>query len=135
MKTVAEAFGEITIDNNIILDTGYGWYENQPSYINPAFYTGHSQNVLNYYGEAENDGQSVKVTNNIFCRAYHGLMYFSPTTDNPSCEDNNIYVQNYGKTVVETSGAMVKATQPDEIYKGLESLHINSKEIIVLKPE
>lgn len=134
-EEVAEAFGEMTIDNNIILDTGYGWYENQPSYINPAFYTGHSQNVLNYYGEAENDGQSVKVTNNIFCRAYHSLMYFSPTTDNPSCEDNNIYVQNYGKTVVETSGAMVKATQPDEIYKGLESLHINSKEIIVLKPE
>lgn len=133
-EEIAEAFGEMTVDHNIILDTGYGWYMNQPSYINPAFYTGHSQNVLNYYGEAENDGQSVKVTNNIFCRAYHGLMYFRPSQDIPYMKDN-VYIQDYGKTVVETAGAMIKATQAEETQNGLESLHIDAGELFVLQPE
>lgn len=134
-EEVEAAFGEMKIDNNYIIDTGYGWYENQPSYINPAFYEGHSQNALNYYGEIAGDEQLVHVTNNIFCRAYHGLLYFSPSSEIPSCEDNNIYVQDYGKTILETSGAMVKATQPDEIKKGLELNGVNVVDITVLKPE
>lgn len=128
---IAEAFGEMTVDDNYVIDTGYGWYENQPSYINPAFYNGHSRNTLNFYGESVADGQSIRVTNNIFCRSYYSLMYFSPTTDIPSME-GNLYMQNYGKTVVEMMGAMVKATQADETQEGLISLDIDAGKLVVL---
>lgn len=133
-EVVEAAFGEMMIDDNYIIDTGYGWYENQPSYINPAFYTGHSQNALNYYGDIV-ENEKISVTNNIFCRAYHGLMYFSPGNDIPVFENSNILVQNYGKTIMEDSGAMIKATQPDEIQKGLKSNGIDAINIFVLKPE
>ena len=131
-EEIAAAFGEMKIDNNYIIDTGYGWYENQPSYINPAFYNGHSRNALNYYGDiAENS--TINITNNIFCRAYHSLLYFTPSSDTPICEGSNIYVQNYGKTIFEGAGAMVKATQPDEIKKSLDLLEIDVTDISVLK--
>ena len=102
--------------------------------MNPAFYNGHSQNALNYYGDII-ENEKISVTNNIFCRAYHGLMYFSPSDDIPLVENSNIFVQNYGKTILEDSGAMVKATQPDEIQKGLKSNGIDATNIFVLKSE
>lgn len=131
---VSEAFGEMTVDDNYIIDTGYGWYENQPSYINPAFYSGHSQNALNFFGEATRDGESVRVTNNVFCRAYHGLMYFNPSTDIPFME-GNLYIQDYGKTAAERMGAMVKATQASETQNGLASLGMDGGEFLVLQPK
>lgn len=74
------------------------------------------------------------MTNNVFCRAYHGLMYFNPSTDIPFME-GNLYMQDYGKTAAERMGAMVKATQASETQDGLASLNIDEGEFIVLQPK
>lgn len=133
-EDVAEAFGEMKIDDNYVIDAGYGWYDNSPSYINPAFYSRHSRNALNFYGEVAGDENTVSVTNNIFCRAAHSLLYLNPSGDIPFFE-GNIYAQDYGKMAVETSGAQMKATWPDEMKKGFEGLSIDAGDFIVLQPE
>lgn len=133
-EVIEKAFGDMEIDDNYVIDTGYGWYENQPSYINPAFHIGESQNALNFYGGIEGEENSIRVTNNIFCRSYHGLLYFKPGIDVPYFE-GNIFIQNYGETVVETADTMLKATQAEEIKDILTRIDIHAEEVRVLEPQ
>jgi len=133
-ETVDKAFGDMVIADNAVFDTGYGWYENQPSYINPAFYTGHSLNALNFYGRIAGGGEAVRVENNVFCRAYHGLLYFNPGGDMPALE-GNIFMQEYGRTLMETPGAVIKAMQMDEIQAAFDSLNNDTEDVMILLPE
>lgn len=131
-ETVDKAFGAMEITDNCVFDTGYGWYEQQPSYINPAFYEKHSRNTFNFYGRIV-DGESVLIRDNVFCRAYHGLLYMRPSADLPVFEGNT-YAQDYGRLLMQTPGAAAMAMQEDEVRRTFEEWNVDPESVLLLEP-
>ena len=126
---------DMIIEDNYICDTGYGWYEEGLSFINQALYEGHSRNVFNYYGKIALDKGKVEVKNNIFSRAYTGLIYldqdFGDGSGIPEFSGNT-FAQRYGGVIATPLCGKVRATTKAESEKALKELYPNAGEVVIL---
>lgn len=125
-------YGDIKIIDNYVMNTGYGWYEDNISYINPSDYNGHSKNALNIYGKFTNAGKNAEIINNVFYRSTKALIYMNPCTDIPVLS-KNVFAQEYGGSVINSYKFNFRTTTAEETKSGLDSFYKNAGTIYILK--
>jgi len=130
----AVVFDGMVIDDNYLMNAGYGWNDDALSYINPSVQEKVTYICLNFGGNANVGESTIHVTNNVFYRAANFLVTtIGQDTDIPYFE-NNTFAQPFGEAAIRTAAMEVAAIDIHQTMSQIQSQYGDAGNLIILKP-